>query len=472
MPHFRQYPMGDVVNANLEPGEYVVRRNAVNALGVGNMELLNHADGAHGALNKLMVSASLVNHQSQDNEPVKTEANGFPIADSPVRQRVDATRQMQGGGPISAESVKGKDEMMMSEEGKPIYKSSQIMSVPASQVGSEGGPRYYLGEDTSIDMMIALEKAQNVARGKMRYSPADSIPAAMVEGYFDEPEAPKKKGRLRSLLGLQDGGPVRGYQEGDLVSKPLSGIRPEEFDYKPTDYGGYDVSGIFSVPAEQVGSEGGPRFYLGEGSARNLSLGKKIATARARSKMTTTPADSIPAAMVESYFDDPDGYKEGGKVKSERQAAMDSLMNTDEYVDLRAEDAKKLQIMAVLDSLNQGSGENVRTPEGGGRRSDDSSGYSPSLDERFNMWEQTGRGVESSRERQLEMANIPSDKYNGEPSYKSAEAYKRAFGMQTPLNAEERFTQIRLGLNPEMFTAQQSGLLGKALLQRLGNEVQ
>ena len=70
------------------------------------------------------------------------------------------------------------------------------------------------------------------------------------------------------------------------------------------------------------------------------------------------------------------------------------------------------------------------------------------------------------------MANTPSDKYNGEPSSKSAEAYKRAFGMQTPLNAKERFTQIRLGLNPETFSAQQRGLLGKALLQRLGNEVQ
>ena len=65
-----------------------------------------------------------------------------------------------------------------------------------------------------------------------------------------------------------------------------------------------------------------------------------------------------------------------------------------------------------------------------------------------------------------------SDMYNGKPTYKSEEAYKRAFGMQTPLNAKERFTQARLGLNPEMFTAQQKGLLGKVLLQRLGNEVQ
>ena len=100
MPHYRQYPMGDVVNANLEPGEYVVRRNAVNSIGTENMEMLNHADGAHGALNKLMVSASLVNLQPQDNSPVKIEANGFPIADSPVRQRVDATRNMQKGGEV------------------------------------------------------------------------------------------------------------------------------------------------------------------------------------------------------------------------------------------------------------------------------------------------------------------------------------------------------------------------------------
>ncbi len=105
MPHFRQYPMGDVENINVEPGEYVVRRNAVNALGVDNMELLNHADGAHGNLNKLMVSADLQNKLVQDNAPVKSDVNGYPIADSPVRQRVDATRQMQGGGPVEEEQA-------------------------------------------------------------------------------------------------------------------------------------------------------------------------------------------------------------------------------------------------------------------------------------------------------------------------------------------------------------------------------
>jgi hypothetical protein len=105
--------MGDVVNANLEPGEYVVRRNVVNSIGKDNMELLNQADGAHGALNKLMVSASLVNLQPQDNSPVKIEANGFPIADSPVRQRVDATRNMQKGGEVDF-----KEHMMYDKNDK------------------------------------------------------------------------------------------------------------------------------------------------------------------------------------------------------------------------------------------------------------------------------------------------------------------------------------------------------------------
>ena len=113
LPYYRQYSMGDVVNANLEPGEYVVRRNAVNSIGTENMEMLNHADGAHGALNKLMVSASLVHLQPQDNSPVKIEANGFPIADSPVRQRVDATRNMQKGGEVDF-----KEHMMYDKNDK------------------------------------------------------------------------------------------------------------------------------------------------------------------------------------------------------------------------------------------------------------------------------------------------------------------------------------------------------------------
>lgn len=242
LPNYRKYPMGDVVNANLEPGEYVVRRNAVNSIGTENMELLNHADGAHGALNKLMVSASLVHLQPQDNSPVKIEANGFPIADSPVRQRVDATRNMQEGGEVERRRLPmlsglwgERSNIVEDEKGKKIQ---MIYSIPAGQLG-EGGAgqyrnaeemladqhnkRYYLGESDYyktddrdyLRQVIEPLYAKTDARIKMAYSPADSIPQAMVENYFDQfrqeeapVETPKKKSRLRSLLGMQNGGEV------------------------------------------------------------------------------------------------------------------------------------------------------------------------------------------------------------------------------------------------------------------------
>ena len=152
MPHFRQYPMGDVVNANLEPGEYVLRRNAVNALGVENMELLNHADGAHGALNKLMVSASLVNHQSQDNTSVKTEANGFPIADSPVRQRVDATRQMQDGGPVYGYQGGGLIDKFKQSlvDDRGLFRGERMENL--SEQSYDGGDYTSIGKETFKDV--------------------------------------------------------------------------------------------------------------------------------------------------------------------------------------------------------------------------------------------------------------------------------------------------------------------------------
>ena len=605
MPHFRQYPMGDVVNANLEPGEYVVRRNAVNALGVDNMELLNHADGAHGNLNKLIVSADLENKLVQDNAPVKSDVNGYPIADSPVRQRVDATRQMQDGGEVeedpaeegrglmdyihggldvagmvpgfgiipdianaalyggealmagddpsrsealalmglsgaaaipiagqaatagkwAVKSAKGAKRMrhmgkqskgaqhyiktpsgkhipfseksahdmyektgkfpegyqvdypevgniitgktprytaMITPSGKHIPTGYQdggevsktirgarpveynyddpemlrgLFSVPASEVGGGEGLRYYSAEKAQ-GRMPSLDRRVLQARAaqKMAFSPADSIPSAMVEGYFDEPS--KASGFLKRLgINKQEGGPVRGYQDGGRIKKIVSsetrrgGDRAEyDMEYMPS--GKVKARGLFPMPAELTGGEGGDRWYLGEGEARNRDFAKSRALSRAQFRMASTPADSIPAAMVESYFDDPDGYKEGGEVRDVPSGNWGPKGAYNEALAASRDSTiseQELKSMALMDHFRKmGAGERLES----------------------------------------------SDMYNGKPTYKSEEAYKRAFGMQTPLNAKERFTQARLGLNPEMFTAQQKGLLGKVLLQRLGNEVQ
>jgi len=545
MPHFRQYPMGDVVNANLEPGEYVLRRNAVNALGIDNMELLNHADGAHGALNKLMVSASLVNHQSQDNEPVKTEANGFPIADSPVRQRVDATRQMQDGGPVEDDMARqwqdyrsgvGAASMMEREAeaadptlvpaGKNIFGQSTeamtqsqmsemlldmmtgvggtvkkagkgIGNIPIPDniysawnwwmktpkpkgikkiSGTHRGPKIknMTAEQYENLQMSYGNKIQKDFGKKTRIAPKRSGLGQRVSG-----EVPKLKGKYKEEAEqlIEDVGPSRygekpiredlvdrlrsegseydvlsdvlGYQDGGEVSKTIRGARPVEYNYDDPEM----LRGLFSVPASEVGGGEGLRYYSAEkAQGRMPSLDRRVVQARAAQKMAFSPADSIPSAMVEGYFDEPSkasgflkrlginkqeggqvyGYKEGGQVKGDK-ALGDWGGEQGDYMKALAasQDStiseQELKSMALMDHFRKMG---------------------------------TGERVESS------------DVYNGEPAYKSEEAYKRAFGMQTPLNAKERFTQARLGLNPEMFTAQQKGLLGKVLLQRLGNEVQ
>jgi len=545
MPHFRQYPMGDVVNANLEPGEYVLRRNAVNALGVDNMELLNHADGAHGALNKLMVSASLVNHQSQDNEPVKTEANGFPIADYPVRQRVDATRQMQDGGPVEDDMARqwqdyrsgvGAASMMEREAeaadptlvpaGKNIFGQSTeamtqsqmsemlldmmtgvggtvkkagkgIGNIPIPDniysawnwwmktpkpkgikkiSGTHRGPKIknMTAEQYENLQMSYGNKIQKDFGKKTRIAPKRSGLGQRVSG-----EVPKLKGKYKEEAEqlIEDVGPSRygekpiredlvdrlrsegseydvlsdvlGYQDGGEVSKTIRGARPVEYNYDDPEM----LRGLFSVPASEVGGGEGLRYYSAEkAQGRMPSLDRRVVQARAAQKMAFSPADSIPSAMVEGYFDEPSkasgflkrlginkqeggqvyGYKEGGQVKGDK-ALGDWGGEQGDYMKALAasQDStiseQELKSMALMDHFRKMG---------------------------------TGERVESS------------DVYNGEPAYKSEEAYKRAFGMQTPLNAKERFTQVRLGLNPEMFTAQRRGLLGKVLLQRLGNEVQ
>ena len=368
LPNYRKYPMGDVVNANLEPGEYVVRRSAVNSIGTENMELLNHADGAHGALNKLMVSASLVHLQPQDNSPVKIEANGFPIADSPVRQRVDATRNMQEGGEVERRRLPmlsglwgERSNIVEDEKGKKIQ---MIYSIPAGQVG-EGGAgqyknaeemladqhnkRYYLGESDYyktddrdyLRQVIEPLYAKTDARIKMAYSPADSIPQAMVENYFDQfrqeeapVETPKKKSRLRSLLGMQNGGEV----------KTIRGASPVEYNYDDPEM----LRAILSVPASEVGGGEGLRYYLGEKKHGQLpSLDRKVVGARAMRKMAYSPADSIPQAMVEGYFDKPSkassflkrlgiNKQEGGVIKKDSECvggecAVPSAVNQEGY---------------------------------------------------------------------------------------------------------------------------------------------
>jgi len=89
LPNFRRQAMGDVVPAMLEPGEFVINRKAVNALGVDNLEVLNDAGGAHSAIDELIASA--------------TVANSLQNAKPPHFQQGGQVRGYQQGGKIENE---------------------------------------------------------------------------------------------------------------------------------------------------------------------------------------------------------------------------------------------------------------------------------------------------------------------------------------------------------------------------------
>ena len=116
---------------------------------------------------------------------------------------------MQDGGSVQRKTLLGAgadfDQSNMDRDGN-IYNLRRVMSIPADQVGGGQGLRYYGGEGKSSRMNLARAKAGMDATQQMAFAPQDSIPFAMVDQFLSgEPES---KGRLRQLLGFQDGGMI------------------------------------------------------------------------------------------------------------------------------------------------------------------------------------------------------------------------------------------------------------------------
>ena len=599
MPHFRQYPMGDVVNANLEPGEYVVRRNAVNALGVDNMELLNHADSAHGALNKLMVSASLVNHQPQDNTSVKTEANGFPIADSPVRQRVDATRQMQGGGPVEEEPAEEGRGMMdyihsgldvagmvpglgiipdianaalyggeallagdepSRSEALALMGMSGAAAVPVLGQAATAGKWAVKGAKSAKRTRDILKQSKGVkysakvgdeewdlsegALGRLKKFYGDKYPSEMaVTAKF--PKAGKQSAYEAGITpsgkfipkGYQEGGYAEKYQKelesvpekmqerldlgmftkkggaytpkglADYLNVPLETSKFDTLSYSPNGALIMDVTAGDTGKKQRYQRFGAERGWEDEKNYREADIAQRWVEA---DRAAGHPSDQ--GTYTQYMYDqlDKDDFRSAVNSEESWKKLDEYRKKEEEHKKQREESPERRKMMmeglgiksdeeydAFLEKKRRlGGGYQQGGPvygykQGGQVKGDVATGYwggeqgdymKALAAQDSTMAEQDSTISEQELKSMALMDHFrkmgtgerleSSDVYNGEPSYKSEDAYRRALGMQTPLNAKERFTQARLGLNPEMFTAQQRGLLGKVLLQRLGNEVQ
>ena len=83
------------------------------------------------------------------------------------------------------------------------------------------------------------------------------------------------------------------------VSSKKSVSGHQEIDTKTTKKGGlYTQKQTYKVPAKEVGGGGGDRYYTSAATSRSKEGARMRAKHGAMFKMTTTPADSIPASQI------------------------------------------------------------------------------------------------------------------------------------------------------------------------------
>jgi len=241
----------DTVKAILTPGEFVIRKEAVDMIGAPILEKINDMPekGGHSSIDRLIKMATMSN--------MKAMYGGGMVNAGPKPMQMGGMAEEYGHGGMV------KDQMMM------MAKGGQLKPVPEDNPG--------------------LAKLPEKVRNRMGY---------MQDGGMVED----------NLMGMMGGGmmkkPMSSYQEGgEAVRNVFRGIGAD-FDKAELDMddGMYTMRRVLSVPAEQVGGGGGLRYYSGEATADGLSSLRPQTFIDAAGKMNMSPQDSIPVAMIEEYL--------------------------------------------------------------------------------------------------------------------------------------------------------------------------
>ena len=209
-------------DVELEGGEYIIPKEAVpdylpvlqqiTQVGRDRQQMQN----GNTAIDALIASASMQNGIAQPKSPVYQE-----------------------GGQVQSKNLKGA-RLISQDIGRDgdMFTGQVIMAIPADQVGGKGGMRYYLSEpQRSDDMSMLSSKGQFDAMQKMAFAPQDSLPADLVEGYFDRQNKKSPLGFLKNLIGKEQGGMVQ-YEDGGEVHSRRMYNQGTGFNKKKSDLDG------------------------------------------------------------------------------------------------------------------------------------------------------------------------------------------------------------------------------------------
>lgn len=174
---FPEEPNTDTVPAMLTPGEFVIRKDAVDEIGIDKLNLMNNIDRL-GQLSSLM----------------EYRPSGY-----------------QQGGQVRVYSKRGpgvKPVEINIERGKNTSFQEGIYSVPAVLTGQGSGLRYYIGEAFSPSTGNLQGMASFDASNKVASTPSDSLESQFVDEYFSK-ENIKKRRKQRKKEGIKDSGTLK-----------------------------------------------------------------------------------------------------------------------------------------------------------------------------------------------------------------------------------------------------------------------
>ena len=466
LPNFRRQAMGDVVPAMLEPGEFVINRNAVNTLGVDNLEILNESGGAHSAIDELIASATVASTLQNAKPPHFQEGGEVP---SSWGQRFVERFPSRHEDPERA---------VGQERGLSNVIDALSMLVPGID------PAALISGSREISKLIPPK----VADTDLDYG---SLLVSSLLGPFGGRAI--KHWKKQPNKGKQQGGQVRGYQQGGKIEngkKPKKTLDQLLLELQLMETHGSDKDKIpKGSPLEPVFSAMGkyphhPKYLIdGEWVSGNPDMDDSTMMNAPMRMMFYTPDKGwvgmetiLGYDEYQSYknidkqslkkeigFKSPksgNNYQEGGQVyqgppyePSEADFGRQVNPFTGEEMNI-AEDKKRMALQ-MLKSLGVGKGQRIDSDARDSLMgmSDDTRIIPPLPPDEYVMRQENGEMYMSKQQ-------VP----------KLSPAYMASFGMETPLSKRQRSLLQRRAINPESMSPQLRGLLGKVLLQRLENE--
>ena len=286
----------DTVKTILTPGEFVIRKEAVDMVGVPMLNMINNMPekGGHSNIDKLIEMATTAN--------MKGMYGGGMVNAGP--------KPMGTGGMVDAYAGGG---MVMNQYGHGGMVKNKMMGYGHGGMVKNKMMNYGHGGMVKDKMMMmekggqlkpvpkdnpGLGKLPEMVRNRMGYMQMGGMVDDSLMGMMGGGMAMKKK-----MMGMQDGGAI-------------------PFNYSISNSPSGAVT--FKQVIESRTPDGRKRYYGAEGSSGGLKQARDLALTNAMLKMESAPQDSIPFAMVDQFLsEEPEskgrlrqllGFQDGGMI--------------------------------------------------------------------------------------------------------------------------------------------------------------